>query len=151
MKNELLSKKQIEFYDYIKMKNIILDIYELFPYLERVDNNVATPIITIDYRVRYEQFVPVSSSHIENFILRDEMLKTRNEYYRKELLSKITMALRTLNTEELEVFDLVFYKKKTEEEISKIISCCIDKERYIKKSGCIKFLTALGLDIECLK
>lgn len=151
MKNTLLGKDELLMYDYVKLKNIITDIFKLFKYLKRTDDKISLPKITADYRVRYEQFVPVNNSVVENCVLRNMMLETKLENRRKKLLSKITLALRTLNDIELQVFDLTFYKCKDEDEIMDIISYGKDKVRYIKKSACIKFVSALGLDDRCFK
>ena len=151
MKNTLLGKDELLMYDYVKLKNIITDIFKLFKYLKRTDDNISLPKITADYRVRYEQFVPINNSVVENCVLRNMMLETKLENRRKRLLSKITLALRKLNDIELQVFDLTFYKCKDEDEIMDIISYGKDKVRYIKKSACIKFVSALGLDDRCFK
>ena len=151
MKNTLLGKDELSLYDFIKLRNIILDIFKLFKYLKRTDDKIALPKITADYRVRYEQFVPVNNSVVENCVLKNMMLESRLENKRKRLLSKITLALRKLNEIELQVFDLTFYKCKGEEEIKDIISYGKDKVREIKKSACIKFISALGLDYMCFK
>lgn len=151
MKNTLLGKDELLMYDYVKLKNIITDIFKLFKYLKRTDDKISLPKITADYRVRYEQFVPVNNSVVENCVLRNMMLETKLENRRKRLLSKITLALRKLNGIELQVFDLTFYKCKDEDEIMDIISYGKDKVRYIKKSACIKFVSALGLDDRCFK
>lgn len=151
MKNTLLGKDELLMYDYVKLKNIITDIFKLFKYLKRTDDKISLPKITADYRVRYEQFVPVNNSVVENCVLRNMMLETKLENRRKKLLSKITLALRKLNDIELQVFDLTFYKCKDEDEIMDIISYGKDKVRYIKKSVCIKFVSALGLDDRCFK
>lgn len=151
MKNTLLGKDELLMYDYVKLKNIITDIFKLFKYLKRTDDKISLPKITADYRVRYEQFVPVNNSVVENCVLRNMMLETKLENRRKRLLSKITLALRKLNDIELQVFDLTFYKCKDEDEIMDIISYGKDKVRYIKKSACIKFVAALGLDDRCFK
>lgn len=151
MKNTLLGKDELLMYDYVKLKNIITDILKLFKYLKRTDDKISLPKITADYRVRYEQFVPVNNSVVENCVLRNMMLETKLENRRKRLLSKITLALRKLNDIELQVFDLTFYKCKDEDEIMDIISYGKDKVRYIKKSACIKFVSALGLDDRCFK
>ena len=151
MNNTLLERNVLELYDYVKLKNLILDIFKLFKYLRRSNYNVPLPKITQDYRVRYEQFIPVSHSALENFVLKDMMLETRLENKRKQLLSKITIALRTLNKDELKVFDLVFYKNTDEEEIMSIINYGLRKVREIRKSACIKFICALGLDYKCFK
>ena len=151
MKNTLLGKDELLMYDYVKLKNIITDIFKLFKYLKRTYDKISLPKITADYRVRYEQFVPVNNSVVENCVLRNMMLETKLENRRKKLLSKITLALRKLNDIELQVFDLTFYKCKDEDEIMDIISYGKDKVRYIKKSACIKFVSALGLDDRCFK
>ena len=151
MENTLLGKDELSMYDYVKLKNIITDIFKLFKYLKRTDDKISLPKITADYRVRYEQFVPVNNSVVENCVLRNMMLETKLENRRKRLLSKITLALRKLNDIELQVFDLTFYKCKDEDEIMDIISYGKDKVRYIKKSACIKFVSALGLDDRCFK
>lgn len=151
MKNTLLGKDELQLYDYIKLRNIILDIFKLFKYLKRIDDKISLPKITSDYRVRYEQFVPVKNSVIENCVLKNMMLETRLEDKRRKLLSKITIALRKLNEIEMEVFDLTFYKCKSEDEIKDTISYGKDKVRDIRKSSCIKFISALGLDYMCFK
>lgn len=151
MKNTFLGKDELLMYDYVKLKNIITDIFKLFKYLKRTDDKISLPKITADYRVRYEQFVPINNSVVENCVLRNMMLETKLENRRKRLLSKITLALRKLNDIELQVFDLTFYKCKDEDEIMDIISYGKDKVRYIKKSACIKFVSALGLDDRCFK
>lgn len=151
MKNTLLGKDELLMYDYVKLKNIITDIFKLFKYLKRTDDKISLPKITADYRVRYEQFVPINNSVVENCVLRNMMLETKLENRRKRLLSKITLALRKLNDIELQVFDLTFYKCKDEDEIMDIISYGKDKVRYIKKSACIKFVSAFGLDDRCFK
>lgn len=151
MKNTLLGKDELLMYDYVKLKNIITDIFKLFKCLKRTDDKISLPKITADYRVRYEQFVPINNSVVENCVLRNMMLETKLENRRKRLLSKITLALRKLNDIELQVFDLTFYKCKDEDEIMDIISYGKDKVRYIKKSACIKFVSALGLDDRCFK
>ena len=151
MKNELLGKDELSLYDYVKLRNIVLDIFKLFKYLKRTDDKISIPKITADYRVRYEQFVPVKNSVVENCVLKNMMLETKLEIKRRKLLSKITLALRKLNELEMQVFDLTFYKCMDEEEIIKIVSYNKDKVRDIKKSACIKFISALGLDDRCFK
>lgn len=151
MNNTLLGKDELSLYDYVKLRNIVLDIFKLFKYLKRTDDKISIPKITSDYRVRYEQFVPVKTSVVENCVLKNLMLETRLENRRRQLFSKVTIALRKLNDLEMQVFDLTFYKCKSEDEIMEIISYGKDKTREIRKSACIKFLSALGLDDRCFK
>ncbi|MCI8445969.1 MAG: hypothetical protein HFH31_00585 [Bacilli bacterium] len=151
MNNTILGKDELSLYDYIKLRNIVLDIFKLLKYLKRTDEKIAIPKITCDYRVRYEQFIPVTSSTVENCVLKNLMVETRLENKRKQLLSKITLALRKLNELEMQVFDLTFYKCKSEDEIISIVMYGRDKVREIRKSSCIKFVSALGLDDRCFK
>jgi len=151
MNNTLLRKDELSLYDYVKLRNIVLDIFKLFKYLKRKDDKISIPKITADYRVRYEQFVPVKSSVVENCVLKNMMLETKLEIQRRKLFSKITIALRKLNELEMQVFNLTFYKCKDEEEIMSIISYNRDKVREIRKSACVKFISALGLDDRCFK
>jgi len=151
VKNEVLSKKMLELYNYVKMRNIILDIFELIQHLERTNEKMIIPRITRNYQVRYEQFMPVSSSAVEDFILRKLMLETKIEDNRKKLFSKITVSLRKLNELELKVFHYTFYENKNEYDISKIINWGYKKVRQIRKSACIKFLSSLRLDSECFE
>lgn len=151
MNNTLLGKDELSLYDYVKLKNIVLDIFKLFKYLKRTDDKISIPKVTCDFRVRYEQFIPIQSSVVENCVLKNLMLETRLENRRRQLLSKITIALRKLNDLELQVFDLTFYKCKNEDEILEIINYGKDKVREIRKSACIKFVSSLGLDDRCFK
>ena len=151
MNNTVLGKDELSLYDYIKLKNMILNIFKLFRYLKRSDDKIAIPKITGDYRVRYEQFVPVKNSFIENCVLKNLLLESRLEIERRKLLSKITISLRKLNEIELEVFNLTFYQCKDEDEIINIVSYGREKVRDIRKSACIKFISALGLDYMCFK
>ena len=151
MNNTLLGKDELQLYDYVKLRNMVLDIFKLFKYLKRTNDKISIPKITSDYRVRYEQFIPVNTSVVENYVLKSLMLETRLEQKRRQLFSKITIALRKLDHLELEVFNLTFYKCACEEEIISTICYGKDKMREIRKSACIKFLSALGLDDKCFK
>jgi len=151
MKNNLLERNELSLYDYIKVRNIISDIFKLFKYLKRTDDKIAIPSITMDLRVRYEQFIPVNNSQIEICTIKNFMLETRLENKRRKLLSKITIALRKLNDIEKQVFRLTYYKNKSEDDIAELINYGKEKVREIKKSGSIKFISALGLDYMCFK
>ena len=94
----------------------------------------------------------IASETFSDFSVSEKIKRNKGgKNRRKRLLSKITLALRKLNDIELQVFDLTFYKCKDEDEIMDIISYGKDKVRYIKKSACIKFVSALGLDDRCFK
>ena len=151
MNNTLLGKSELSLYAYVRLKNIILDIFKTFKYLKLMDTNVAIPKITSNYRVRYDDFIKVKGSSISNYDLKDLLItvKDKNDCY--ELLSKITLAMRKLNNLEMQVFDLTFYKGASEDDIITTINYGKDKVREIKKSACIKFVSALGLDYMCFK
>ena len=151
MKNDLVSKDVLDLYNYVDMRNIILNIFELFKYLEKTNDKIVIPRITNGYQVRYEQFVPIGNSAVENFVFKKMMLETKIEDNRRQLLSKIAVALRKLNELELAVFRYTFYENKNEYEISRIIHYGVRKVYKIRKSACIKFLWCLGLDDKCLK
>ena len=51
----------------------------------------------------------------------------------------------------MQVFDLTFYKCVSEDEILDAVNYGKDKVREIRKSACIKFVSALGLDYMCFK
>jgi len=133
------------------MRNLILDIINLFDYIKSLDYRVPIPRITSSYQVRYEQFIFPKTSTVENFHIENEMLIVKSKYEREMLFSKITIALRNLNEVERQVFDLTFYKNVIEEDIMSTIHCCKNKVREIRKSACIKFLSSLGLDNQCME
>lgn len=151
MNNTLLNKEELSLYDYVKLKNTIMVIFVLFKYLKLTNDRISLPIITSDYRVRYDDFIKVDTTIIKDFNLKNLLLKAKDNISKKELLSKITLALRKLNNLELQVFDLTFYKCMKEEEIMRAVNYGKDKVREIKKSACIKFISALGLDYMCFK
>ncbi len=151
MNNTLLSKEEISLYDYVKLRNTILIIFAVFKYLKLKDERVSLPKVTTDFRVRYDDFSKIDSPIIGEISLKSLLLKVQDEKQKRELLSKITLALRKLNNLELQVFDLIFYKCKSEEEIMNTINYGKDKVREIRKSACIKFISALGLDYMCFK
>jgi len=151
MKDELLSEKVLDLYDYKGMRNIILEIFELFKYLDGTNHKMVFPRITNDYRVRYEQRVSVKNPVVESFVFKRIMFEAQNEEKRIKLFSKIAVALRKLSKAELEVFHYTFYEQKNDDEISRLVYHGEKKIRHIRKSACVKFLSCLGLDNQCLK
>ena len=97
---------ELELYDYVALKSLIENIFMLFTYLKRTDDKIAIPIITANYRVKYEQFKPVKSSVIENCTLKNLTLEVELENDRIKLLSKIKVALEKLNEVERAVFNV---------------------------------------------
>lgn len=151
MKNEILDKEILEMYDHVEVRKTILGIFKLFNYLEITNDKAEVPKITNTYQVRYEQIVPTKKSTVENFVLRKEIIEMRCEDKRKQLFSKIVKALKKLNELELKVFYHAFYENQKDEDISKIVYYGYKKVHKIRKSACIKFLSSLGLDSQCLK
>ena len=151
MKNDILSKNILDVYDYIALKNTVLNIFDLFDYLKVTDDKICIPRITSDNKIRYEQFTGVKNSSIENCIIKNMMLDVLIEDKRKKLLSKVTLALKKLNHIETKVFDLSFYKKVEDCDIAFFVNYGIDKMREIRKSACVKFLLSLGLAMDCIK
>lgn len=146
MNNSILGKDELALYDYVRLKNAILIIFKLFKYLKLSDDRIIIPKITSDKKVRYDEFIKVDTTIIDDFNLKSLLLKVKNPYEKNELFSKITLALRKLNDLELVVFDLTFYKCTREEDIINAINYGKDKVREIKKSAAVKFLSVLGLD-----
>lgn len=151
MKNELLSKNIMNDYDYVTIRNLIENIFELFNYIELMDDKIPLPRITANYKVKYNQFVPTTTSAIENFTMNEFKAQIKKENTRKRLLSKVTLSLKKLNYIELQVFKFSYYEKETEENIIDKIHYGKDKLREIKKSASLKFLISLGVDYLCIK
>lgn len=151
MNNTLLGKNELSLYDYVKLKNIILNIFMLFKHLKLSNDEILLPKITDDYQVCYDNFIKVDNSQIREFDLKSLLLKVKKDNEKYQLLSKITLAMRKLNNLELQVFDLTFYRCFSENDIINTVHYSKDKIREIKKSACIKFVTALGLDDFCFK
>jgi len=136
----VLSKKELDMYDYVKLKNKVLEILNLLEYAERRYPKISLPRITSDWRVRYEKFNPKYLSAIEDFVVEKIMCKMQDEETIEDLCTKTTVALRQLEKCEMEIFEYTFFKKKTEDEIMEVVYCGKDKMREIKKSACVKFL-----------
>ena len=149
--SKLLAIEIVNIYNFPKARKKIKDIFNILNYCSISEDELPFPTITLNYKVRYSQFVSVRSSKIENFVIKKIMLETRNEEKRVELFSKITIALRKLNEDELKVFNMMFYENRSEEYIIENMPYCSDNVAWIKKSACIKFLISLGLDRDLIK
>lgn len=149
MNERFLSKEILKLYSYVELRNMILRIFKLFNYLEDTEGRKAIPRFTSDYRVRYAQYVRNTSSKVEKCVIDNLMSEIRDENTKIQLNSKITDALRRLGKTEAQVFDLIFYNNKSEEDILSVISYGRDKFYEIRKSACVKFLAVLKLDIHC--
>ena len=149
--SKLLSLEIVNVYNFSGVKRKINEIFNILNYFKISEDDLPFPTITLNYKVRYNQFTSVRSSKIENFVIKKIMLETRNEEKRIELFSKITIALRKLNEDELKVFNMMFYENRNEEYIIENMPYCSDNIWWIKKSACIKFLVSLGLDEDLMR
>lgn len=149
--SKLLSLEIVSIYNFSKVKRKINEIFSVLNYFKIIEDDLPFPTITPNYKVRYNQFTNVRSSRIENFVIKKIMLESRNEEKRTELFSKITIALKKLNEDELKIFNMMFYENRSEEYILANMPYCSDNIWWIKKSACIKFLTSLGLDKDLIK
>ncbi len=149
----VLSNNILKHYDGLKVSNKVREVFDLIDYLENTVDDFEYPTITSSCQVRYEQFVKgVSSSKLENFVLDKIMFELRgNDYKRKLLMTKFTIALRKLSNIEMTVFKLSVYEGMEIYDICDHIHFGYTRAREIKKSAFVKFLMALNLDSECIK
>lgn len=151
LSNALLKKEVLDLYDYIKLKNIIITFFKIFNLLKIKNDKIPIPTISSKNIVIYKDFTWPTKTTLEKCSLKNLLVKTENEEQRKMLFSKFTLALRKLNPIELEVFNLIFYKDIKEDDVVEMINYGKDKVREIKKSACLKIVSALGLDSKCFK
>ncbi|MDD4375559.1 MAG: hypothetical protein PHR25_02140 [Clostridia bacterium] len=146
---KLLGKPIIKFYNFPKVKKRVVELFSILEYLSVA--NEELPSITTSYTVRYNQFKPTKNSKIENFVVNKLMTEIKEDEKRIKLLSKITLALKKLNKEELQVFNMMFYEHRKDDYILSNMPYCEDNIYIIKKSACIKFVVALGIDYDLHK
>ena len=151
LSNALLKKEVLDLYDYIKLKNIIITFFKIFNLLKIKNDKIPIPTISSKNVVIYKDFTWPTKTTLDNCSLKYLLVKTENEEQRKMLFSKFTLALRKLNPTELEVFNLIFYKGIKEDDVVEMVNYGKDKVREIKKSACLKIVSALGLDNKCFK
>ena len=153
MINKSLSRNILKHYDGLKVTNKVHEVYDLIDYLDKLIDDFTYPSITCNYVVRYEQFIKgVNSSKLENFVLDKLFYELRDDdYKRKLLMTKITMALRTLNNIELEIFRYSIYMGYEICDICEKVHYGFTRIKEIKKSAFVKFLMALNIEKECLK
>lgn len=147
----LLDLAIINIYNFKKVRKRVNEVFSILKYLNVVDDGLPLPTITSSYTVKYNQFIPVKSSKIENYVIKKIMLETKDVDKRTILLSKITLALKKLTSHELNVFNLMFYENKDEQYLYENVPFCRDNIIRIKKSACIKFVLALGIDYDLYK
>lgn len=153
MNNPLLPYSILSSYDMAKVTKRVNEVYDLFGYLKTAVPDFCYPLISCIGRVRYEQFIKgVNSSKLENFVIDKLFFELRgNEYKRKLFATKVTIALRTLNIDEVLVFKKLIYEGKEVIDLCDEIGYCESKIREIRKSAFVKFLMALNIDQDCLK
>lgn len=150
---QLLAPAIMEQYDYKQVKQKIDEVFHLFDYLETINEEIEIPKITSDGAIKYEQrVVSINNSKLECFVLTKIIREIRgNDYEQKRLLTKISMALSKLNKDERKVFNYTFYDWKNEFEVCEKLNYSNRTINIIRKSACIRFLIALGIDYMCVK
>ncbi len=153
MSKRFLSNNILKIYDSNLIRRKVEEVFDLFDYLDSVLYDFEYPIITSTGTIRYEQFLPgITSSKVENFVLDKIFNELRgNDYKRRLLMTKITMALKKLNSTELLVFKYSYYEQLEIYDICEKVNYSERKVKDIKKSASVKFLLALNLDLECIK
>ena len=142
MKNEILPESITASYNYVQVRNKVVEIFSLFEYLKLINAELELPSITASYEVAYSQKLPyVTNSKVENFVMKKIMLEVREEEDKhKKLLTKISLALKGLTKIELLVFNLSILEKKEDYDISESINSCTDVLTSINKSAYFSFL-----------
>lgn len=153
MVNKVLSNSILKHYDGLKVNNKVQEVYDLIDYLDNIIEDFNYPSITSNCLVRYEQFVQGTiSSKLENFVLDKLIYELRgDDYKRKLLMTKITIALRKLNEIEIKTFKYSIYDGLEVYDICEKINFGFTRTKEIKKSAFVKFLMALNIDQDCLK
>ncbi len=142
---------EIELYDSLKVNKRIEELYRLFIRFQDVEVDLPLPRITSNYNIRYEQFLPsIKSSKIENYVFKKIYLESRKEKERTIFLTKFTLALRYLNKDELEIFNLAFYSRLSDQDIMLKTNMCEKLVRKIRKVSYIRMLSFLGLEDDCI-
>ena len=102
---------------------------------KKIQDNRRTllPRTTSNYELRPEQYNPSYKSPVEECIFINSMLEIELIDI-QELFSQLKISLRKLTKEELEVFNLTFYKHKNEDEIATTMKQDCKKNYEIRKS-----------------
>ena len=56
MNNALLKKDELKLYDYVKLRNIVFDIFKLFKYLKRIDDKIKEYNLSKENEAGYKAF-----------------------------------------------------------------------------------------------
>ena len=140
------------------LKNIFLLKYDFEKSKEHVDElmknieewkysyiNLVPPSITCNYEIKYEKNNFVPTDKVGGFVQKkvDMEMKIDKEYQR------LTRILNNLNDQELEFFDMFYYKRMTEAIIGERLCVGHTLLSHIKKSCIIKI--AMGLEKAVIK
>ena len=140
--NGILSESIINQFDYNQIKKNIVEFISGIDLLTFKLKNIERPKITPSYEIKYNCFIPVTSSKVENFIIR----KITLEEEIKEIISKYSIAVNSLNELERKVFIKSYIYDNKDDDISYEIGVNLTKLLQVKKSASIKFSTILDLD-----
>ena len=139
--NSLLSESIINQFDYNNIKKKITDFISCINLLCLKLKNIEQPKITQNYEIRYNCFVPTTSSKVEKFVINKIYLEDEI----KEIISKYTTAVNSLNELERKVFINSYIYETKDEVMSYEIGLNPTKLLQVKKSASIKFSTILNL------
>lgn len=140
--NGLLSDSIINQFDYGVIKKNIGDFISVINLLTLKLKTIERPKITPSYEIKYNCFVPTTSSKIENFVIKKIILEEEI----KDIISKYTMAVNSLNDLERKVFIKSYICEQKDDIMCFEVGVNATKLLQIKKSASIKFSTILDLD-----
>lgn len=140
--NGLLSDSIINQFDYGVIKKNIIDFISAINLLSFKLKNIERPKITPSYEIKYNCFVPTTSSKIENFVIKKIFLEEEI----KEIISKYTMAVNSLNDMERKVFIKTYIYEQKDDVMCYEVGVNATKLLQVKKSASIKFSTILDLE-----
>ncbi len=140
--NDVLSENLINQFDYNCIKKNIIDFIQVINLLSFKLKNIEKPRITANYEIKYNCFVPTTSSKIENFVIKKIWLEEEI----KDAISKYTIAINSLNELERKVFIKEYICGSKDEVICYETGITPTKLLQVKKSASIKFSTILDLD-----
>lgn len=139
--NALLSKKEIQKYDFDTCLEKVMKKVDDFIYYQSRYPNIPKIKITTSYEIRYEFFLPKVTDKVGNYI--EQVVDT--EIKIKQLYSDIALALSTLSKQEFDYFLEVLYYKKSENFLIEKIQTTRFLLKHIKTSAIIKL--AIALDV----
>lgn len=140
--NGILSDFIINQFDYNEIKKNITDFISAINLLTFRLKNIEKPKITANYEIKYNCFVPTTSSKIEKFVINKIYLEEEI----KDIISKYTYAINSLNELERKVFIRSYINEDKDETLCNELVINNAKLLQVKKSASIKFSTILDLE-----